>query len=563
MSQAQKSREELLLEWKLRKQQQQVAGNGMGAGAGRAVGGPLSSNNTDSRLLPAGAAKPAPGLPPRLAKAPVLDKENGGIGPAGGFGAAVSGRALQAAPAPDSVRKAFANGQQQQEMLQEFDALQGRLQALKRESVRPSISGAGGAAAVSRGTAVVQSASSRPAPDLALAGARATQPAAAVTTTRPPLAAVARPQPQQQPQAQQYGEPQAAAAQPAASAQVAGQPPAPTAPAPLPPGVAAARGAGSGSGSMELDDGPVGAGTGLPFASSVGGLAARLESLKRESVRPSMAGGQSMAGVVFEAAAPIDAQALTRLAIQLFDDEQFRQLCDRGMNAQLTRSKDGATGAWSLGWMGKQLAASWQEAAVFHACCSAVMSVQCCRETFLSGQDNDPFWAVGAGCLLLFLVGCLPLPLQIEIDTTACPLHASPSIHPSITLTILAAAETKIQELAGIVKLLRRGMKELQTKANEFIAAACKFEKEVGQQVGLGSRECLRAIAQCSSQLLHKSACGGRVKCWANCAVLSRGLAVASAGQRIVAHICQRCWGGTPTGTSLLGSEELPTGPWC
>jgi len=46
------------------------------------------------------------------------------------------------------------------------------------------------------------------------------------------------------------------------------------------------------------------------------------------------------------------------------------------------------------------------------------------------------------------------------------------------------AAETKIQELAGIVKLLRRGMKEIQTKTNEFVAAACKFEKEVGQQVG-------------------------------------------------------------------------------
>ena len=48
----------------------------------------------------------------------------------------------------------------------------------------------------------------------------------------------------------------------------------------------------------------------------------------------------------------------------------------------------------------------------------------------------------------------------------------------------LCAAETKIQELAGIVKLLRRGLKEMQTKSSEFIAAACKYEKEVGQQVG-------------------------------------------------------------------------------
>ena len=63
--------------------------------------------------------------------------------------------------------------------------------------------------------------------------------------------------------------------------------------------------------------------------------------------------------------------------------------------------------------------------------------------------------------------------------------------HPTHTLPIplpgvLPAAETKIQELAGIVKLLRRGMGLMQTKAGEFIAAACKFEKEVGQQVRAG-----------------------------------------------------------------------------
>ena len=37
-----------------------------------------------------------------------------------------------------------------------------------------------------------------------------------------------------------------------------------------------------------------------------------------------------------------------------------------------------------------------------------------------------------------------------------------------------------------MVKLLRRGMKDMQARANEFVAAACKFEKEVGQQVGAG-----------------------------------------------------------------------------
>jgi hypothetical protein len=48
--------------------------------------------------------------------------------------------------------------------------------------------------------------------------------------------------------------------------------------------------------------------------------------------------------VQFEAAGPIDTQALSRLAIQLFEEEQFKQLVDKGMNMQLTRSKDGATG---------------------------------------------------------------------------------------------------------------------------------------------------------------------------------------------------------------------------
>lgn len=64
------------------------------------------------------------------------------------------------------------------------------------------------------------------------------------------------------------------------------------------------------------------------------------------------------------------------------------------------------------------------------------------------------------------------------------PLHSCILIGAPLPPCILSpAAETKIQELAGIVKLLRRGMKELQGRTNDFVAAACKFEKEVGQQV--------------------------------------------------------------------------------
>ena len=84
-------------------------------------------------------------------------------------------------------------------------------------------------------------------------------------------------------------------------------------------------------------------------AASFGGIAARLESLKRESLRPSLAGPApgggtgSQQGVQFEAGGQFDGQALTKLALTLFEEEGFRQLCDKGMNAQLTRSKDGAT----------------------------------------------------------------------------------------------------------------------------------------------------------------------------------------------------------------------------
>ena len=318
MSDAAVSREELLRRWK----EKRTAAGGAGEDR-RATLGPGQPNNSQRQPAPAGAAEPAPGLPPRLARASSVDKENVGAG------AGAGGRAPAAATAaaPDTIRKAFANGQQQQEMLQEFDALQGRLQALKRESVRPSISDA---AAASRPGALQSAATSRPQPPEP-AGARATQPAAAVTTTaRPPLAA-------------------APPRQHAASAPT--QQPAPLAPAAeaLPAGVSASRGGAEPEGASML------APASAPGA-GVGGLAARLESLKRESVRPSMLGSQ--AGVQFEAQGAIDSQALSRLAIQLFDDKEFRSLCDRGMSAQLTRSKDGATGAEWVGCRGRRHACS-------------------------------------------------------------------------------------------------------------------------------------------------------------------------------------------------------------
>jgi len=83
-------------------------------------------------------------------------------------------------------------------------------------------------------------------------------------------------------------------------------------------------------------------GTATAAAAPMGGLAAKLESLKRESVRPSFASsGQQQ--VQFEAAGHYDMHALSRLAQQLFGDKEFLALCEKGMNAQLTRSKDGAT----------------------------------------------------------------------------------------------------------------------------------------------------------------------------------------------------------------------------
>jgi hypothetical protein len=213
-------------------------------------------------------------------------------------------------------------------MLQEFDVLQGKLQALKRDSLRPSVSGTGGPP-VQRPKQQPTPSSTRP-PEAA--AARATQPAALhrsaePITTRPLQHATAAlpprqqqaPQPAAKPQQQQQ---QQLAQQQASPASSQGGPADGYAPGSHAATAAAAPGAGGGVG--------------------VGGLAARLESLKRESVRPSLVGAQ---GVQFETVGQIDTQGLSRLAMQLFDDDQFKQLCEKGMNAQLTRSKDGATGA--------------------------------------------------------------------------------------------------------------------------------------------------------------------------------------------------------------------------
>ncbi len=332
---SQPSREELLQAWKAKR---------AAAGAGGALQANNNAGTAGRGAATAAAAKP--GLPPRIARAPLADKENGQQPAAAGGGAP----ARAGSAAPDSVRKAFASGQQKEEMLQEFDALQGRLAALKRDSVRPSISGlgAGGGAAAARPGLQHSTASTtlRPAAQEA-AAARATQPASLPASSTASAAHPPLPKAPLQARQQQAAEPAAAAAPP--SSQQQHSPPQqpqqqeqqaqPSQAMPPPPAVATTRG---GTAPMDLD------GPSLPpslAASGVGGLAARLESLRRDSVRPSLAGGAAaMQGVQFEAAAPIDAQALSRLALQLFDDEAFRQLCDKGLNMQLTRSKDGATG---------------------------------------------------------------------------------------------------------------------------------------------------------------------------------------------------------------------------
>ncbi|KAL6774185.1 KIN14A1 [Auxenochlorella protothecoides x Auxenochlorella symbiontica] len=158
----------------------------------------------------------------------------------------------------------------------------------------------------------------------------------------------------------------------------------------------------------------------------VNSIAARLESLKRESLRPSIAPpSTSQAGIQFEAAGPVDSTALRRLAGQLFDDESWKQLYDKGMNAKLTRSRDGAT------------------------------------------------------------------------------------------------EETKIKELADMVKLLRRALKELQGRTQTFIDQSCRFERDIGQQV-----EAAKLSSESGAMAAHAELANARREAAAAAAAHKNALAV-------------------------------------
>lgn len=250
------------------------------------------------------AARAAPGGQPQQAAAPPSKAALPGTVPAWpgrendsdnavSFGASRPGGLSREEPAghPDQQRQA----QPKQQMEQQFDLLQGRLHALKRNAARPE-----------------------PQP-----AARPTPAAATQQQQQPALPAAARQQPTPQPAAAAGA---ASAAVAAAAAATAAMPP------PPPPHVT----------SRQREDVDAGAAS---TTATFNGLAARLESLRRESVRPSFAGGGAAAqgGLQFEAAGQIDTQALSRLALALFEEREFKALVERGMGAQLTRSRDGAT----------------------------------------------------------------------------------------------------------------------------------------------------------------------------------------------------------------------------
>lgn len=216
-----KTREQLLQEW--REQRSLKGGDGL-------------ANITNKAYQPTSFAGMKPTVPAPAAKQGLdLPGENSDA---------------NAGPTPSSVRRAALPPPQKQHMEDQFNLLRNRLHAIKRESVRPSISGAPNAT-----------------PQQASAPAQAAAPAAAAAPS-----AVQR-----------------------------------------------------------HEDTPL-----------FGGIIAKLESLKRDSIKPSVA-GPSGAGAQFEAAGQYDMQALSKMAVQLFDDKEFLQLVDKGMNSQLTRSKDGAT----------------------------------------------------------------------------------------------------------------------------------------------------------------------------------------------------------------------------
>lgn len=83
-------------------------------------------------------------------------------------------------------------------------------------------------------------------------------------------------------------------------------------------------------------------------------IAARLEALRRETSRMSGAVASTpikakppapvncQSGIQFEAAGQLDSRGLAALAIELFDDK-FKAACEKGLNATLQRTRDGAT----------------------------------------------------------------------------------------------------------------------------------------------------------------------------------------------------------------------------
>jgi hypothetical protein len=246
-----KSRVEQLQEWK---EQRAAAAAKASSAAGAGTAQQAARPPLHAARQPLAARQPGQAGPRESAAMPAADSVR-----QAGPQQHPAGPPAKAAPWDHSRKPALPAGQKAQ-MERQYGILEGRLQALKRESLRPSLSGSGPPSA--------------PVPPPAAAA----QPtgAAAAPATRP--ATVALP----------------AAAEPERAGRVDGQ---------------------------------------------VGGLAARLDALKRESVRPSFAGAQPQ----FEAAGTMDMHMLSRLANQLFNDDQFLQLCDKGMNSQLTRSKDGAT----------------------------------------------------------------------------------------------------------------------------------------------------------------------------------------------------------------------------
>ena len=224
-----KTREEMLIEWKEQRALRPVPG----------------LTNITNKPLPATAAHP---LKPSVTFAePQIIEEKENPTPIAAMKASVP----DVASTPASIRKAALSAPHREQMEQQFDLLQGRLHAIRRDSLRPSISGASVCNA----------------------------PAAPTAPTAAPASSLAD---------EDRDQPLAAAAPP------------------------------------------------------MGGLAAKLETLKRESMRPSFASSGPQQ-VQFEAAGQYNMQALSRLAQQLFGDQEFSALCERGMNAQLTRSKDGAT----------------------------------------------------------------------------------------------------------------------------------------------------------------------------------------------------------------------------